>query len=111
MTSHTYQQLIQRLADTGQPLQLNGQDLATVLTHDAAVLVDVVLDNTVIQSMIGTLKQHGELSIETALFLGGAIAGALKAKAEGYVRRDVTRTLQSRRFGGGDLSIVSQEVH
>ena len=98
--SAAYQRLVERLADTGEPMTLNAHDLATVLTKEPALLVDAVNKKTVAQSVIETLKEGRDLTTETASCIGAAITGALQYRARHYVIFDVRLELARRRFSG-----------
>jgi hypothetical protein len=98
MNQDAYQRLVERLADSGEPMMLNACDIATVLANEPTLLSDAVSGKVVAQSVIETLREGRDLTIETASCIGAAIAGALKAQAHRHVRWDVRLELMRRRF-------------
>lgn len=109
--SAAYQLLIERLANKGEPLSLNAHDLATVLTHDPSLLVNVASKTQMVKSVIQTLQRAPEITIEAAACMGAALAGAIMAQAHRHVADNVHAELKRRRFASARDVAGSQDRH
>lgn len=98
-----YKSLIERLADQGEPLELNARDIATVLQHDPTVLANAATTHALVDSVIETLNGGQELTIEMAACLGAAVLGVLRTVARMRTRGDVNAELRRQRFEVGKI--------
>ncbi len=106
-----FQTLIERLADAGHPIELTSRDLATVLARDPTVLVNVMIDPTVIESIIEALRKDEGMTAETAVHLGSVLAAGIKAKGYLYAQAHAMRTVKRRRFQTEEVAVTPRSVH